>query len=249
VLGRLRLWPVTETNDPGRSLAESDAMHGAARLVEAAATAYVDASALRAAVSLIPGVGGALDVFISGEGARIEKRRLAKLIEDLQLEMALIDASKLDRDFIGSPEGYDWFRLLAERVVRTSDENKLAALRRVYAQGVTVEHSRGALKEIILRHVGDMTGAHVAVLHYLTMATRRKFDSPLVPEGAVNPVELATARISVDGVSASEFDAIIIDLLQMSILDYHPPFGSWDVDRKQVLLTRFGWDFVGFLRS
>jgi hypothetical protein len=133
--------------------------------------------------------------------------------------------------------------------MRTSDEEKLAALRRVYAQGVTVENSRGALKEIVLRHVGDMTGAHVAVLRYLTIATQRKFESPLVPTGTVNPVELANARVSVDRVSPSEFDAIIIDLLQMSILDYDPPFGSWDVHRKQVLLTRFGWDFVAFLRE
>jgi hypothetical protein len=77
-----------DTNEPGRNLAESDAVRGAARLMEAAATAYADASTLRAAVSLIPGVGGALDVFISGEGARVEKRRLAKLIDDLRLEMA-----------------------------------------------------------------------------------------------------------------------------------------------------------------
>jgi hypothetical protein len=128
-----------------------------------AARAYSDLYGLRAAVSLIPYVGGALDLLISGERARIEKRRIAKLLQDLQFELALVDAAKLDRDFIDSDACYDWFALLVERTVRTSDDEKLHALRRVFVRGLTVEHSRGALKEIILRHVGDMTGAHIAV--------------------------------------------------------------------------------------
>jgi hypothetical protein len=56
-------------------------------------------------------------------------------------------------------------------------------------------------------------------------------------------------RLSVDGVSPAEADAVIYDLLTLRILDYHPSFGSWDVDRKRVVLTSFGWDFVAFLKE
>jgi hypothetical protein len=230
------------------SKSESDVVRGAVVVIEAAATEYTDIYALRAAVNLIPGVGGALDALISGEGARIEKRRIAKQLEDLRLEMALFDAAKLDRDFIKSDECYDWFALLVERTVRTGDQEKLAALRRVFVNGLTVKHSRGALKEIILRHVGDMTGAHLAVLRHLTTITQAKPSHPLIPEGAVMPIEIGTVRNSVDGVEPAEEDAVINDLLNMGILEFLSS-SAVDVDRTRVLLSPFGWAFVAFMKE
>jgi hypothetical protein len=83
------------------------------------------------------------------------------------------------------------------------------------------------LKGIILRHVGDMSGAHVIVLGAVNNAIAERLatqppPTPLEPR-TETPVELAQLRDRVRGLSQVETDAIVNDLLTAGILEYCPP--------------------------
>jgi hypothetical protein len=220
------------------------------RATEMAAEYYTEQSALRALVSLIPGVGGALDNLIAGEGTKIQQRRLAKLLEDLRLEMALIDADKLDQDFIHSEEFYDWFVATAERITRTADEAKIRALRSVFANGTVSNIGDSILKTLVLRAVGDFTGEHVRVLRALAdLAPAIAPIDELPPFDAY--VEVSHLHAKVAGVGQGKYIAIVNDLIRMGVLaGYFPTtFGGGTGEPTRVALSLFGREVAKFLRS
>jgi hypothetical protein len=239
---------MTETPDQA-----NQAVSGLRKAVDAAMHRYDDTYPLRALVAAVPYLGGPLDVLLSGRGQQIRNERLRQLIEDLQEETSALATAKVDRDFLESEDFYDWFVLLLEQALRTNHADKLRALRRVFVHGVTTEYSRGALKEIILRHVGGMSGAHVVVLGAVNNAIAERLatqppPTPLEPRTEA-AVELAQLRGRVRGLSQVEIDAIVNDLLAAGILEYYPPLGKWGADRQQVVLTKFGQSSVAFLRE
>lgn len=175
----------------------------------------------------------------------IENRRMASQVRALAVEIRLVE-DKVDHEFLRTEESFDWLSQVVDRSVRTGNEDKLRALRRVFIQGITAQFSHSPLKEIILRHVSDMTSAHIAVLRYLTMKTQAKPNNPLVPEGAVIPIEIGVARNSVEGVEPPDVDAVMSDLINLGILEYLNSSGL-DRDPTRLLLTPFGWSFVTFM--
>lgn len=234
------------TVDPAR--ANDLVVRGAVLAAEAAAERYTDAYGLRALVSLIPGVGGALDILLSGEGARVQRQRIVRLLEDLQLEMALIDAGKLDQEFIDGEEFYDWFVATAEKVVRTSNEEKLRALRRVFIHGVTTEHSKGVLKELILRSVGEMSGEHIRVLRALCDVGPAPADDAALPSLEDYP-SIADIRVRFPELGTAEFNAIVNDLIRMGVVASYLPttYGGGTGEPKAITVSIFGRQVTKFL--
>jgi hypothetical protein len=246
--------------DPGQGLdtnaplappdAENLVVRGATHAIEIAAERYVQTSGARALVSLIPGVGGALDALIGGEGARIQERRVAQLIGNLRLDMALIEAGMLDEQFIHSEEFYDWFVATGEKVVRTNDEEKLRALRNVFMNGVVAGNDDGSLKNLILSVVGDLTGDHVRVLRVMHEIEPPTESGDVLPAlDQFPPIE--DLRIKFTEFDTAKFDAIVNDLIRAGLLAPYlaTTYGGGTGSPTAVTLSLFGREVVRFLSA
>jgi len=144
-----------------------------AKRLDQAAERYTDLVALRAAVSLIPYVGSALDVVLSSPASQVQQRRFERLITGLAEAYQQVDDAKIDREFLESDEFVDFFRDMAERVTRSHGDEKLEALRNAFVNGTTTEGSKGPLNEIALRIAGDLTSEHMCVLKIVDQAEHR----------------------------------------------------------------------------
>jgi hypothetical protein len=223
----------------GDSIADPNlVLRGAERAMEIAVERYNELSGLRALLSLIPGVGGALDLLISGEGTRIQQRRLMRLLEGLRFDLALLEASKLDEDFIRRDEFFDWFSAAAERFVRTGNEVKQEALRRVFVFGITIPGSSDPLKELVLRIVSDLSWAHIATLRVVSDGIEADAAPTFEP-----------ADLSVQGLTRRELDIVLDDLVSLGLVNRATPGGIGNGMPSILELSPFGEHVNLFLRG
>lgn len=89
--------------------------------MENTAEFYADASELRAAIQLIPYIGGPLDTLLSAKGQSIQYQRIMMYIEDLQARMDKIEAL---RDMDASEEFYDLSMSIFTAVSKTRSPDK-----------------------------------------------------------------------------------------------------------------------------
>ncbi len=89
--------------------------------MENAAEFYADASELRAAIQLIPYIGGPLDTLLSAKGQSIQYQRIMMYIEDLQARM---DKIEVLRDVDASEEFYDLSMSIFTAVSKTRSSEK-----------------------------------------------------------------------------------------------------------------------------
>jgi hypothetical protein len=96
---------------------------------------------LRAAISLIPGIGSPIDLILSSEGQNIQNRRVNLTISTLKDEMFKIDLNKIDKKFIESEEFYDLMMKVFESCTRTSRIEKVVLNCKILAKSVLIENS------------------------------------------------------------------------------------------------------------
>jgi hypothetical protein len=75
--------------------------------IESAAVIYSQNTAMRTAISLIPGIGSTIDLILSSGGQTIQTGRINSTISNLRDEMSKIDVAKIDKKFLDSEEFYD----------------------------------------------------------------------------------------------------------------------------------------------
>lgn len=133
----------------------------AKELIQQAAEKYSDITALRAAVQLIPYIGGTLDTLIGGEGQKIQQRRIAHLIDELDKRLINIEAPQ---HAIANEDLYDLMVSTFERVVKTRSETKRARFAQVVSNEIA--HARNIDEaETAVRLVSELDDLHVCVLN------------------------------------------------------------------------------------
>jgi hypothetical protein len=97
--------------------------------IDAAREAYVQHTWLRAAINLIPYIGGSLDVVLASRGS-LHQKRIVEFLESLKEEMSHIKEERVDTAYLESPEFSDIILKLMEASLRTRDREKM----RLYAK-------------------------------------------------------------------------------------------------------------------
>jgi hypothetical protein len=130
-------------------------------LISAAAEKYSEKSRLRAAIQLIPYVGGPLDALIGGEGQKIQQRRLAHFIDELDIWLRKIEAPQ---HALADEELFDLMVGTFERVSKTPSEEKRARFAQIVANEIAhVKEIDEA--ETAIRLVSELDDLHIPVLN------------------------------------------------------------------------------------
>jgi len=215
--------------------------------LDAAAEKYEDLTALRAAVSLIPYVGGALDIMISGRAAHVHQERMTRWVNELRDAYGRLDEAAIDKDFLASDDFLDFFCDAAERYTRSHGEEKLEALRNAFVNGTTQEGCNGPLKEIVLRVEADLTADHMRALKALRDGERDYSPRDDDPADRIPYADIAAARVALASLDVSDTDHVVLDLESANLVDNWWRHRLNDRHWDRFVITDFGRRFIWFI--
>jgi hypothetical protein len=135
-------------------------------LIQRAAEKYSEATALRAAVQLIPYIGGPLDTLIGGEGQKIQQRRISHFIDELDRRLQNIETPK---HALANEDLYDLMVSTFEQVARARSEEKRTRFAQVVANEIAHAEKFEDV-ETALRLIGELDDLHIHILNIATHA-------------------------------------------------------------------------------
>jgi len=104
------------------------------RAVAAASECYGDNTALRAAITAIPYIGGGLDLVLAAEGQRAFKERIEKLMSEIHFRMEVVEKGGINKDYLGSEEFIDLVMKALDATIKTRDEGKIRWYARILTE-------------------------------------------------------------------------------------------------------------------
>lgn len=110
---------------------------------------YEDNTVLRVIISLIPYVGGSLDIALINRWSQIKQRRIEDLLAAIGTDLKGIQESSIKKDYLESEEFYD----LVYQIVNNALSNRCPETRKAYAKvvrsSVLNEETTANLEDII----------------------------------------------------------------------------------------------------
>jgi len=135
-------------------------------------------STIRAGISAIPIVGGALDHLIFDKADEIRTKNIEKSLVDISEKVNSISEKHLTIEWFKSTEALEMFRLLVEKVQFEDDNQKIKSIADIYAVSGTKEFSKDPNKFAVLRKVAELTTVQKELLLIVSTVnkTNRTFD-------------------------------------------------------------------------
>ncbi len=125
------------------------------------------ATGIGAVLSLVPGVGGLLQAFVSEIAPNREKERLAEFVAHVAVELASIDSTmraKLEERIV-SEEFEHMFRLVADRIRKEHRVQKRDALRAMLLNTLMADLPLGPeLEFLFVQYLDELHSPHLAIL-------------------------------------------------------------------------------------
>jgi hypothetical protein len=185
----------------------------------AASQTYADNTALRAAVTAIPFIGGSMDVVFSSIASQVVYRRIWSVIRHLEEEMKSIDEAKINKDFLESEEWFDLVYKTFDEARKTRLDEKHKMFARILVNVSikqeeidNIERYQGILTDISLT---DFKVAAYLVEHVLEAMNgeykeRKKFWSELAIDGISDKqLKQSLARLFTLGLVQERYGAIM----------------------------------------
>lgn len=154
--------------------------------------------------------------------------------------------TRLDEEFLRREEFLDFALSALERAVRTSNPEKLEALRNAFIHGSSPDGSSGPFKDIVLRLVGDLTAEHMRLLRVATDRQARFTDQDR--EANADYTGLEHFAETLPDLADLDRAALTLDLVNIGLL------GNWWIGRynggakvDRVFVTDLGLRFVQFI--
>lgn len=139
-----------------------------------ASEAYVQNTWLRAAVNLIPSIGGSLDVILSSRGD-IYKKRFLELFENLKEEMCRVKENKIDRAYLESEEFSDLLVKVIEASMKTRSHDKIHLYAKFLRGAMLIQDRSKVSLEDYLAAIVELTPAELEVARAIY---KQQFDKP-----------------------------------------------------------------------
>lgn len=130
------------------------------KALENASEGYSKQVELRAAVQLIPWVGGALDTLMSGKGFRIQQQRIEEFLKNLNSRLTKIE-DKQDQE--ASEEFFDLVLSVFDGVARTRSKEKRSRFASIIANKIAND-APWEEAETIARLLKELDDIHIKVL-------------------------------------------------------------------------------------
>lgn len=130
--------------------------------IDKASEAYVQNTWLRAAINLIPYIGGSLDVVLASRGS-LHQKRIVEFLESLKEEMSHIKEERIDTAYLKSPEFSDIILKLMEASLRTRDREKMRLYAKFLRGAVLIQNRNQISLEDYLETLIELTPTELEV--------------------------------------------------------------------------------------
>jgi hypothetical protein len=129
---------------------------------------YTENKVLRAAINLIPNIGGSLDILISTDISKRNFERYDNFIADLKSQLQNIDESKISQTYLNSEEFYDLFIQTSTLVVKTRLKEKIKVYSKIIVNSLIGDFNESQKPEDILNFIEDLTENDILLIKMIT---------------------------------------------------------------------------------
>ncbi len=159
-------------------------------------------------LSLLP-AGGFLDALLFKRMEKSARQRLEELHLKFANDLSKLDESKVDKEYLKSEEFDVLLMKVVAKTIWEHSEEQRNYFRQLLLNSVTVDFSKNPLKETLLGIIGDLSPAHVKVLHAFAEGQLKDDSGFSLPSRAYQVVE---------GLSELDAEAIGDDLIKKGLL-------------------------------
>jgi len=119
---------------------------------------------IRAAVSAIPAVGGALDHLLFDKADAIRMKNLEAAIAAVSSQINSMGENAIDKSWFETEEALVAFKVMSDKVAYESDARKVEAMGRIVAACGTTAHSKDVRKLSIVEHLSRLSAVQIELL-------------------------------------------------------------------------------------
>lgn len=125
---------------------------------------YSNSVIARAFVAAIPYAGGSLDIILSNNSQRFEKRRIEKIFDFLHNELSAIAENKINKSFLESEEGYDLIYKATIAAKETRQNEKLLLYARIVKSALNNDKTyKDGDPELFLKIIQELSVSELRV--------------------------------------------------------------------------------------
>lgn len=126
---------------------------------KAEASPYVPSgkAIIQSVISSIPFVGSALDHLLFDKADQIRLKNIEKTLDEIKNKVNLFDEIKISKEWFGSAECMQMFKLLIEKTQIEPDENKISNLAKIFVKSGLKEFENDPNKFAVMMRVSEMT--------------------------------------------------------------------------------------------
>lgn len=126
---------------------------------------------IRAAVSCIPVVGGALDHLIFDKADVIRVENLEAAIAAISSQVNAVGEDAIDKPWFESVEALATFKIMSDKVSYEPDPAKVDALGRIVAACGNKAHSQDPAKMSVVEHLSRLSAVQIRLLSVIAQVT------------------------------------------------------------------------------
>ena len=124
---------------------------------------YIEWSNIRAAVQLIPGVGGAIDTWFGGRGSKLQNERTVAGINELSRQLSIVE-NRIKTDLVETEEFFDLFMTTFDGIIRSRSEDKRARFCSIITNKITSDKPWDEA-ELAIRILTSLDDNHVKIIN------------------------------------------------------------------------------------
>ncbi|MBB6247206.1 hypothetical protein [Rhodanobacter sp. A1T4] len=126
---------------------------------------------IRAAVSCVPFVGGALDHLVFDKADAIRVKNLEAAIAAISSQIESAGESRIDKAWFDSEEALATFKIMSDKISYEPDPEKVESIGRVVAACGNKEHSSDPNKLSVVEHLSRLSTTQIKLLAVVARVT------------------------------------------------------------------------------
>jgi hypothetical protein len=119
---------------------------------------------LRAAVSSIPAVGGALDHLIFDKADAIRVKNIEVALAAIKQQIESVEDESIDKEWFQSEEALATFKMMSDKISYEPDPGKVEAIGRVVSACGNKQHSKDPHKLSVVEHLSRLSATQIKLL-------------------------------------------------------------------------------------
>lgn len=144
---------------------------------------------IQAGLAGIPFAGGPVQAYLAGVIADIDGKKWQGYWQSVEERLAVIDAQKVNFDYFATEDFIVRLRRIYSQVTEGADDAKITYLRDYLISCSMSTSMDTTWKDIFLRHIQELTGAHLRILrvfcdHQSRLSYKDRFELPQRVDGS-----------------------------------------------------------------